>query len=248
MDHRPPSKPRIGVTTARRGGIAMLLFNRLAVWRAGGRAIRISPGRPRGIEELDGIVVGGGDDISVTMYRKGGHIEIAPDIRVDHERDRLERDLVCAALDHGVPILGICRGAQMINVALGGTLHEDIYKVYVEAPRLRTPLPRKHVEIAADSRLGALVECGRCTVNALHHQSVDRLGNGLRVVARDEWGIVQAIEMPARRFVVGVQWHPEFLVFSRGQQALFRALVREARGRQTIPAREVAEASLAAAV
>jgi len=85
------------------------------------------------------------------------------------------------------------------------------------------------VTIERDSRLFAIVGKTRDRVNALHHQSVDRPGDGLRVVARDDQGLVQALEAPGAGFVMGVQWHPEFLLLDRGQQRLFRALVRAAR-------------------
>ena len=112
----------------------------------------------------------------------------------------------------------------MINVALGGTLHTDIHALYVEAPRMRTVLPKKTVHIEPGSRLHRITGCNPCRVNALHHQSVDRVGRGLTVVARDEAGIVQAVEGTGATFLVGVQWHPELLVFSKPQQRLFAAL------------------------
>ena len=117
----------------------------------------------------------------------------------------------------------------MINVALGGTLHTDIYEVYVQAPKMRTVLPKKTVSIVRGSRLDRILSCNPCRVNALHHQSVDRLGRGLAVVAQDESGIVQAIEGERARFLVGVQWHPELLVWKRPQQRLFAALAKAAR-------------------
>jgi putative glutamine amidotransferase len=117
----------------------------------------------------------------------------------------------------------------MINVHFGGTLHADIYEVYEAAPRMRTALPRKTIMIEADSRLGRIVGRRRDRVNALHHQSIDRLGKGLKIVARDEHQIVQAIERPAEPFLVGVQWHPEFMIFHGGQQRLFRVLAAAAK-------------------
>ena len=181
--------------------------------------MRLAAGDPIPVK-LDGLVIGGGDDIGAEIY--GG--QVLPDIRIDPERDKLELKLLDTALPAGVPILGICRGSQMINVALGGSLHTDIHAVYVEAPRMRTVLPRKTVHIEDDSRLLQITGCNPCRVNALHHQSVDRLGRDLRVVARDEAGIVQAIEGTGPNFLLGVQWHPELLVFSSPQQRLFEAL------------------------
>ena len=227
-------RPVIGVTTARRGGRIMWWFNWLAIYRAGGRAVRVSPNRPRDVGSLDGLLVGGGDDIGLSLYYDiSNKPELQADIRIDHERDLLERDLVHQARARSLPVLGICRGAQMINVARGGTLHRDIYDSFRDAPKLRTPLPRKQVMIEPGSHLHEILGTTECRVNALHHQSVDELGAGLQVVSRDAHGIVQAIELAAAQFVIGVQWHPEFLVFDRGQMRLFRSLVAAARSQRT---------------
>jgi len=220
------TRPLIGVTTSRRGGWRAYLMHRLALARAGGRAVRLLAGEDAPAERLDGLIIGGGDDIGAELY--GGRV--LPDVRLDPERDLLELRVLREALPQGLPVLGICRGAQMINVALGGNLHTDIYEVYVKAPRMRTVLAKKTVAIEPGSRLDRVLRCNPCRVNALHHQSVDRLGEGLRIVARDEAGVVQAIETTADRFILGVQWHPELLVFRRPQQRLFEALVDAARG------------------
>jgi putative glutamine amidotransferase len=218
------SRPLIGVTTSRRGGWRSYLMHRLALLRAGARSIRLVPGEPMPAEPLHGLVIGGGDDIGAEIY--GG--KVLPDIRIDPERDRLELKLLQAALPAGLPVLGICRGSQMVNVALGGSLHTDIYEVYVQAPRLRTVLPRKTVAIVVGSRLHRILECNPCRVNALHHQAVDRLGCGLKAVAHDESGIVQAIESETAPFLMGVQWHPELLIWKAAQQRIFAALAAAA--------------------
>ncbi len=218
------TRPLIGVTTSRRGGWRSYLMHRLALARVGARSVRLVPGEPLPEEPLQGLVIGGGDDIGAEIY--GG--QVLPDVRIDPERDKMELSLLKAALPEQLPILGICRGSQMINVALGGTLHTDIYEVYVQAPKMRTVLPKKRVAIEQDSRLDRILRCNPCLVNALHHQSVDRLGEGLKIAARDESGIVQAIENEKAPFLIGVQWHPELLVWKKPQQRLFAALVRAA--------------------
>ncbi|MEZ0169166.1 gamma-glutamyl-gamma-aminobutyrate hydrolase family protein [Microvirga sp. TS319] len=222
--------PLIGITTSRRGGWRSYLMHWLALTRVGARAARLVPGEALPDEPLQGLVIGGGDDIGAEIY--GG--KVLPDVRIDPDRDRMELSLLKAALPRQLPVLGICRGSQMINVALGGTLYTDIYEVYVQAPKMRTVLPKKRVAIEADSRLDRILRCNPCLVNALHHQSVDKLGEGLRIAARDESGIVQAIESDEAPFLIGVQWHPELLVWKKPQQRLFAALAQAA-GRVASP-------------
>ena len=218
------ARPLIGITTSDHKSLMAWACDWLAVWRAGGRPVRLSPSReiPEG---LAGLMVGGGDDIGAQLY--GGEMRL--DVRVDPARDRLELSLLERFLPQRLPVLGICRGAQIINVHCGGTLIGDIYTAYDHVRRQRTVLPRKHVHITADSRLHGLLGVSRCRVNSLHHQAVDRLGDALEVVARDRDGLIQAIEAPTHTYLIGVQWHPEFLVFNRPQQRLIRGLVDAAR-------------------
>lgn len=223
---RDRRRPLIGVTASARRGRHMWWLNRLALARAGARAKLITAARPFPVERLDGLVIGGGDDIEGALY---GLAEPAPKVRIDPERDALELRALEWAAVCDLPVLGICRGSQMINVHRGGSLHSDIYEVYAGAARLRTVLPRKSVTLEPGSRLRRILGEDSCRVNALHHQSVDRPGRGVELVAHDEAGVVQALEVPACRFMLGVQWHPEWLVLDRHQQALFRALVAAAR-------------------
>ena len=199
--------------------------NRLAILMASGRARRITPGQKPDLNRFEGFVIGGGDDITPTLYGD----EIDPAIRVDPARDQLEQDILTHAEKADLPVLGICRGAQMINVHRGGAIHRDIGEIYRDAPRVRTVLPRKRVEIRPGSRLADIVRQPAITVNALHHQSISRLGRDLEIVAEDLWKIVQGVEAQGQRFVMGVQWHPEFLFFLPSHLRLFRALINAAR-------------------
>ncbi|SHE98791.1 putative glutamine amidotransferase [Modicisalibacter ilicicola DSM 19980] len=217
------TRPRIGITTSDHKSLLAWWCDWLAVWRAGGRPMRLSPSRPVP-DDLDGLVVGGGDDIGAQLY--GGEVQL--DVRVDPERDNLELSLLKRLLPSGCPVLGICRGAQIINVHLGGSLVSDIYTSFDHIKKRRTVLPRKTVDITLGSRLHDLLEVSWCQVNSLHHQAINRTGRGIDVVARDRDGLVQGIESRDHRFLIGVQWHPEFLIFNRPQQRLIRALVNAA--------------------
>lgn len=218
-------RPLIGVTTSRRSGWRIFPLVALNVWLAGGRSVRWVAGREAVLSGVDGIIIGGGDDISPDLY--GGRLITSA--RLDPDRDALERRLVHEAEAANKPVLGICRGSQMLNVALGGTLHQDAYGIYTASQRKWTILPRKTVTVQPGTRLERLAGTAPMKVNALHSQAVDQLGEGLRVAARDDGGMIQAVERVHDPFALGVQWHPEHLFYARRQRRLFRALVEAAR-------------------
>jgi putative glutamine amidotransferase len=223
------TRPVIGVTTSHRRGWMSWQFQRLAIWRAGGVARRLTAPNVSDFDAvaagLDGLVVGGGDDISATLY--GGAVE--PAIRVDPERDDLELSLLHALGRSEKPVLGVCRGSQMLAIWRGGSLIGDIYHHFPGLRRQRTVLPLKSVVLAEDTRLAAIIGRPRLRVNSLHHQAVDDPGDGMRIAARDRRGVTQAIESQGDRFLVGVQWHPEYMPQKRTQRRLYRALVAAAK-------------------
>lgn len=220
------TRPRIAVTTSHRSGWRIFPLVAANIRLAGGTALRWGTGRPSDLDFVDAVIIGGGDDISPDLY--GGLTTTA---RLDPVRDRLERRLVEGAMARNMPVLGICRGSQMINVALGGTLDQDAYATFTRSDRLYTVLPRKRVTICEDTRLMIIAGRAPMSVNALHSQAVETLGEGLRVAARDGGGMIQAIERVRDPFALGVQWHPEHLWYARRQRAIFRALVAAARAR-----------------
>lgn len=220
-------KPLIGVTTSQRSGWRIFPLVALNVWLAGGRAVRWGVNRPDDIDAVDGVIIGGGDDISPDLF--GG--KIISSARLDPERDALEQRLVGEAMAAGKPVLGICRGAQMINVALGGRLDQDAYGTYTASERHWTILPKKHIDVRPDTLLSRHTGTAPMRVNALHSQAVSVLGDGLQVAAHDEGGMIQAVERVEPPFALGVQWHPEHLFYAHRQRAIFRALVNAAAAR-----------------
>jgi putative glutamine amidotransferase len=154
---------------------------------------------------------------------------------VDAERDRTEFTLLKTVLPQQKPVLGICRGFQLINTGLGGTLFEDIieqtpqgmrHQYYPEFPRDMTP---HEVNVSEDSRLAQIMDrAGAVPVNSLHHQGVQNLGLGLKPTAWAPDGIVEAFEQPEHPFLLAVQWHPEWLPEHDHMQAIFRSFVRAA--------------------
>jgi putative glutamine amidotransferase len=148
----------------------------------------------------------------------------SPDLS-DPQRDRLELDLLREAADLRLPVLGICRGAQIMNVFAGGTLPPGLTGYYEEDPQPWSTLPCKPVDIEPHSRLREVLGLPRCYVNSWQRQVVDRLGRDLTIVARQPDGVVQAFEHQERPLWMGVQWHPEYLPHYPIQRRLFTALV-----------------------
>lgn len=147
---------------------------------------------------------------------------------LDPARDEMEQELIGKAIAARLPMLGICRGMQLINVALDGTLHQSLEGFYDEYPAIRSVLPRKRVELAPGSRLQRILGREQSLVNALHRQAIDRLGSGLEAAAREANGVLQGFEAVGDHWLIGVQWHPEYLPQRRAQRALFKDLVAHA--------------------
>lgn len=215
-------RPRVGVTGVARRWSPGWWCTAIALSLIGAVPERISVRhRPSG-KPLDALIIGGGDDIGPEHYN--GDVEAK--VKADPDRDRLEIEWIRRALENDIPLLGICRGAQLINVVLGGTLHQDIRPLRIRTYNRPGLLPTKQVRLHADSRVAQVCGKLRLRVNSLHHQAVKDPGSNVRVVGWDLDEIPQALESSADRKIIGVQWHPEYLFYLPSQLALFRWLLK----------------------
>ena len=192
---------------------------------AGGRALLVPPSED-GIEEtlhaLDGVLFSGGGDLDPVSYGADAHEKTAG---VRAERDSAELALLQAALARDMPVLAICRGSQVLNVARGGDLVQHLPEVLGHEGHKETlgEFSDHEVSIETGSRLGGIIG-GRTAVKSSHHQGFGRIGEGLVASAQADDGTVEGLEDPTKRFALGVLWHPE----ESEDAALFRALVEEA--------------------
>ena len=203
-----------------------------SVRRTGALPLLIPPGGDaiaRTLAEIDGLVLSGGGDLGPHHYAGSDHPAL---YNVDAERDATELELARCALERRLPLLAICRGLQVVNVALGGALHEHLPEVVGEdvahrAPP-RDPIPHP-VRVEADSRLAGIVEQRELEVASWHHQAIRELAPGFRAAAHAPDGTIEAIESDAHPRLIAVQWHPELTAATDpAQQRLFEAVVRDA--------------------
>jgi putative glutamine amidotransferase len=243
-----PRPLHIGITTSvtadhdRSGSPHRMHLNRAyvhAVQQAGGIPVLLPPYlEPRACnalwEGLAGLVLTGGGDIDPVRVHERRHDMVDG---VSEARDALELELAERALGQGLPLLAICRGVQVLNVALGGSLHQDLPASHPDsriahAQQAPRDQPTHDVKVTVEAtRLGAVLGAPELRVNSFHHQAIKRLGRGLREVAWAPDGVIEGVDMPeARGLVLGVQWHPEDLVGrDPAARSLFDALVAAAR-------------------
>ncbi|MEX2600087.1 MAG: gamma-glutamyl-gamma-aminobutyrate hydrolase family protein [Balneolaceae bacterium] len=259
------NRPVIGVTGPDEGGGAAWFFTAISVLFAGGKPKRITPDRPADASELDALILGGGADVEPENYgqeriekavldkdnrtvfewilsillfpiywviRYFLNTKTAP---IDTARDKLELTLLHDTLTAGKPVLGICRGMQLMNVHFKGSLHQDISGFYVESPQIASIFPKKRIQIEEGSKMVSILDTTKCNVNALHNQGIDEPGEGILIAAREvNTDIIQAIEQEDHSFAIGVQWHPEYLIQISRQRNIFKELIRVAKAGSNI--------------
>jgi len=209
-----------------------------AIGRAGGLAVVVpplpGPAIPALLERVDGICLSGGPDLHPDAYGAEPHPELGP---TEPPLDAFELALARAADERDMPLLAICRGAQVLNVARGGTLHQHLPDVAGNSVTHRQPgtphEPTHGVSVAPESRLAAITGRRELRVNSFHHQAAHVLGERLSLSAWADDGTIEGFEAVDRSFLIGVQWHAECLVDLDEQAALFSALVDACAGRDS---------------
>jgi putative glutamine amidotransferase len=182
------------------------------------------------LDRLDGLLVSGGPDLDPAVYGQHPHPALGPD--VDRVSDEYELALLAGAAERDLPLLGICRGMQSLNVSRGGSLHQHLPDRSELAHRQthEAVAPAHAVGVERDSLLHWLTACDGLDVNSFHHQAADRIGAGLEVCAQAPDGVVEALWDPAASFCLGVQWHAELLTHHAEHATLLRGLVDAACG------------------
>ncbi|MBC3764496.1 gamma-glutamyl-gamma-aminobutyrate hydrolase family protein [Neptunicella marina] len=245
-------KPRIAVTGPDKSGFTAWFFTSLNVRLAGGEPVRVQPSTFDGEIDYDGIIIGGGSDIHPENFEK----EPAPKAKrdsglrlkelllypmellsalsgkgaYDKPRDEMEIQFIDYALDNNKPILGICRGHQLLNARLGGSMYESTMPLLEHNLRIRSPFPRKKVIYTKDdSLISKIAGDDPIKVNAIHSQAVAKTGDEMEVTAKEKAGINQVIESKNNQKVLGVQWHPEYLFYMHVHRRIFEWLIHKAK-------------------
>jgi putative glutamine amidotransferase len=203
-----------------------------ALRRAGAVPVLIPP-QPENaaelVDDLDGLLLAGGDDCDPSVYGEERHPTVAP---MDPRRQANDLSLARAARERGIPTLGICLGVQVMNVAAGGTLIQDIAsEVDTDIDHASQPSDRHRHEvlIEAGTQLAGILGARELNVNSSHHQAIGRVAGPLRVTAHAPDGVVEGLEDPSHPFYLGVQWHPEDMAREESATSLFGAFVEAAR-------------------
>ena len=251
-------KPIIYVTGPDKGGFIAWIFTSINVKLSGGNPIRVQPKRKSLVnQKFDGIIFGGGTDIgniihsgkslvTKTKYKQSlksifyefikfpietlNKLIRDNDTKYDNERDLMELSLFRKADGSNLPILGICRGHQLINVSLGGCLLESTRDIYRNKPRVRSIFPRKTIKLVNPEIINKDLKLNtdHLKVNALHDQSISKPGSDMNTIAKEKNGIIQATKHVSKN-ILTVQWHPEYLPYLSNQRKIFNWIVEKSK-------------------
>ncbi|MGP9830840.1 gamma-glutamyl-gamma-aminobutyrate hydrolase family protein [Marinobacter sp. NSM] len=217
----------IGISGPARRSTAHRLIN-LGLRLHGAHTHYIRPGFSTDVSLLDGLVLSGGTHVHPNRYGKQPQVTA----RYDLKRDETDFRLLEQAEEIDIPVLGICRGAQFINVFHGGSLCQNVTPLRMKTRHRPLLLPLQTVQLVQDSRIGRLMHSTLIGANRIHSQAINHLGRNLRVTALDNDLFVQAIENTGQQWLMGVQWHPEYLLYHTGHRRIFSHFVHAARARK----------------
>jgi len=217
----------IGISGPARRSTAHRLIN-LGLRLHGAHTHYIRPGSSTDVSLLDGLVLSGGTHVHPNRYGQQPQVTA----RYDLKRDETDFRLLEQAEEIDIPVLGICRGAQFINVFHGGSLCQNVTPLRMKTRHRPLLLPLQTVQLVQDSRIGRLMHSTLIGANRIHSQAIKHLGRNLRVTALDNDLFVQAIENTEQQWLMGVQWHPEYLLYHTGHRRIFSHFVHAARARK----------------
>jgi len=213
----------IGISGPARRRVAQRLIS-FSLRLQGARTYYIRPGARVDVSLLDGLVLSGGTHVHPGRYGQEPQVSA----RYDHARDTTDYLLLKQAESVGIPVLGICRGAQLINIFHGGSLCQNVTPLRVNTRHRPLLLPMQTVRLVNTSRLGQLMRAPVIGANRIHSQAIKRLGKNLQVTAVDNDLFVQAIESTQGQWLMGLQWHPEYLLYHSGHRRIFHEFVQAA--------------------
>ena len=223
-----PEKPLIGITQPNKKD----MFAYAAIWIAarlsGAKPVKITSKHDYRNMALDGLILGGGKDIYPELYKQSP----LEDYTYTPKRDEMEMFWAHKAISENIPALGICRGAQLMNVACGGSLHASVAEAYEDANYpdgiLHHTFYRKDIMIRKGTLLHRITKKTSLSVNSIHKQAIDRLGKDLVVNAQENNGVIQAISHTKHPYFLGIQFHPEFLIYQGIFRDIFTSFVNAA--------------------
>ncbi len=217
-------KPLIGICLPDHGNFFASIFIKLNLKLQKASSVKLKPSKKNiDFEKLDGLILSGGSDISPDIYGADKNAHNTP---LDEKRDKFELEMIDKAYKKKIPIFGICRGAQLINIYFNGTLHPTILDLDEYIIHKNSFFPIKSAVIKKLTNLFSITKQKEVVINSIHNQAINKVGNNLRVSACHE-KIIEAIEKEDYPFLLGVQWHPEYLIYLNEHRLLFRNFVQK---------------------
>ncbi|SKB80820.1 gamma-glutamyl-gamma-aminobutyrate hydrolase family protein [Malaciobacter marinus] len=215
-------KPLIGICLPNKGNFFAELFIRFNLYLSGAKSVSLRANNHISKDKIDGMILSGGSDINPVLYggRKDAH-----NTKLDKKRDAFELDMISYAVKRKIPIFGICRGAQLLNIFFEGDLYPTILDFDEYIIHQNSIFPIKDVYVKKKTKLFDILKKDKIKANSIHNQAINKVGESLKVTAEHE-GLIQAIEKRNYPFMLAVQWHPEYLFYIKEHRELFNDFVK----------------------